>query len=534
MSKVSTNKIKTGFIFILVIAALIPLKICYTQSERWVYTYNGLGNSNDQCYSIIYGNDGNIYAAGYAYNGDSNKDFLVISLTPDGTERWVYTYNGPADSADVAYSLVYGLDGNIYVAGYGYQNSSNKDILVISLTPDGEERWTYFYNGLGNGDDEAKEIIYGSDNNVYCAGGSYGAGTSGDMMLVGLDTLGSETLFARWDLDEGPDYARAFIRASDNNFYFTGTTSNHLFGWGWAVVSLNFGGGNRWQYAMCLSYYYDAGNDIVESPNGKIYMAGNIYDRFNVSCFDTSGHLEWVYDRFGSANALTYGPDSNIYATGNNTTDLFVVCLSPSGDSIWMYSYNGSGNVFDEGKAIVCGFDDNIYVAGRTKNINTNYDFTVISIDTAGSANWVYLYNGPGSGDDVANSIVYGSDGYIYASGWSYDSVTAQNFTVISLAPNNIAVKEKRSISTGRSNYLIPTYFKNKITIRSIQKSSGMIKICISNTLGNIVYESSVSSMPTRFEINNSTISQLPSGIYYISIHEDNVLCYHQKTIKIK
>ena len=59
-------------------------------------------------------------------------DFTVISLTIAGDENWIYRYNGPANDVDVANSIVYGSDGNIYAAGYS-NGSGNYDFTVISL-----------------------------------------------------------------------------------------------------------------------------------------------------------------------------------------------------------------------------------------------------------------------------------------------------------------------------------------------------------------------------------------------------------------
>ncbi|MEO0087033.1 MAG: T9SS type A sorting domain-containing protein, partial [candidate division WOR-3 bacterium] len=49
---------------------------------RWVYSYNGSANGNDCAQSIIYGIEGNLYICGYTTNNQTNIDFTVISLEP--------------------------------------------------------------------------------------------------------------------------------------------------------------------------------------------------------------------------------------------------------------------------------------------------------------------------------------------------------------------------------------------------------------------------------------------------------------------
>jgi hypothetical protein len=159
---------------------------------NWVYLYNGLGNGNDAASSITYGLDGNVYVAGYSTGSGTYEDFTVISLTPTGSERWVYTYNGLADTTDMAASIIYGLDGNIYVAGQSTGNLGGSDFTVISLDTSGTERWVYRYNGPGSSHDDASSIVYGSDGNIYSAGKSYDSGTLYDFTVISLGAVGIE------------------------------------------------------------------------------------------------------------------------------------------------------------------------------------------------------------------------------------------------------------------------------------------------------------------------------------------------------
>ncbi len=68
------------FVFVLIISSLFG--ITSAQTERWVYRYNGPGSSYDWANSLVYGADGNIYAAGGSYGIGTYDDFTVISLNP--------------------------------------------------------------------------------------------------------------------------------------------------------------------------------------------------------------------------------------------------------------------------------------------------------------------------------------------------------------------------------------------------------------------------------------------------------------------
>jgi hypothetical protein len=90
---------------VVVLACLFPI-ILLSQTENWVYRYNGPANSySDEANAIVYGADGNIYAAGFSDNTNFDKDFFVVSLTSAGDTNWVYTYDAAAHQDDIAYSL---------------------------------------------------------------------------------------------------------------------------------------------------------------------------------------------------------------------------------------------------------------------------------------------------------------------------------------------------------------------------------------------------------------------------------------------
>jgi hypothetical protein len=107
-----------------------------------------------------------------------------VSLTTTGTERWYYRHACPGFS--YSNSLVYGSDNNLYSAGEGWMGS-NVDFIVVSVTNDGDENWTYAYNGAGNYHDCAYSIDYGNDGYLYVGGYSTGIGTDRDFTVISLD-----------------------------------------------------------------------------------------------------------------------------------------------------------------------------------------------------------------------------------------------------------------------------------------------------------------------------------------------------------
>jgi len=101
------------------------------------------------------------------------------------------------------------------------------------------------------------------------------------------------------------------------------------------------------------------------------------------------------------ATSTVYGSDDNIYVAGYNWHpitygDWYVISLDTTGNSNWVYCYNGPANWQDMGYSIVYGGDSNIYSAGYSTHSPENWDFTVISLTTAGNTNWIYRYESQG------------------------------------------------------------------------------------------------------------------------------------------
>ena len=427
--------------------------------ERWVYRYDGPGNGWDVANSIVVGLDGNLYAAGYSYASGTYDDFTVVSLTASGGERWVYRYNGPGNMSDWAYSIIMGSDGNLYAAGGSWGSGTWFDFTVVSLTASGGERWVYRYNGSADLTDRANSIVMGSDGNLYAAGWSYESGTLYDFTVVSLAPSGTQRWVYRYN---GPvndhDEARSIVMGSDGNLYVAGESEGSGTAGDFTVVSLTDSGGERWVYRYNgPGNSWDQARSIVMGSDGNLYVAGyskgsgTDYD-FTVVSLTDSGGERWVYRYDGPANdldqvySIVMGSDGNLYAAGSSrgsgtSYDFTVVSLTASGGERWVYRYDGPGNGRDVASLIIMGSDGNVYAAGFIEVSGTDFDFTVMSLTDSGGERWVYRYDGPANAGDRALSIIMGSDGNLYAAGESRGNGTYYDFTVVSLTPD-VGVEE--------------------------------------------------------------------------------------------
>jgi hypothetical protein len=538
-----------------IMGIFIPL-ILFAQIENWVYRYNGPGDGSDRARSIVYGSDGNIYAAGDVYGiyGD-RPDFGVISIPSSGPpENWVYAYHEAVNSYNKASSIVYGSDGNLYAAGDAYSSVANAtDFTGISLTTSGSEQWTYLYDGGGGAADYAYDVVYGADGNVYWAGNTWtGMGLYWDFTVIKLPPSGPpENWIYKYD---GPgsemdnsDAAYSITYGSDGNIYAAGKSYGSGTWRDFTVVSVTTSGSERWVYRYNGSANSDdIANSIIYGEDGNIYVVGTVKnsnkDIIVVSIPPSGPPANWVYIYNGPGNgddgagSIVYGSDGNLYVGGNSTasgsgSDFTVISLTTSMVENWVYRYNGPGNGDDGASSIIYGLDGNIYAAGNSTGSGSGSDFTVISLTTSMVENWVYRYNGPGNGDDRAVSIIYGLlDDNIYAGGYSTGIGTDKDFTVISLDPQT-GIQEEFSNKKGILCSCYPNPFHKNVIINYAlsskhyaQENKEVPTIRIYDATGRSVKNFSrlthgaLRSTLITWEGTDNNGQKVPAGVYFVRL----------------
>jgi len=199
----------------------------------------------------------------------------------------------------------------------------------------------------------------------------------------------------------------------------------------------------RWVYTYDGSAE-DEVSCITCDAAGNTYSAGKSvagYHDFLVVSTSSEGLERWVYRYNGSANlwdwanAIASDGSSRIYAAGMSSgqgtaEDFTVVCLDTCGTEQWVYRYNGRVNSFDVAYCVTCGADGNIYAAGVC---DSNHQFLVLSLTPAGTRRWTYKYDGPGSIENCGRAIASGRDGNVYVAGFGVGNGTWKDFTVVSL-----------------------------------------------------------------------------------------------------
>ncbi len=144
--------------------------------------------------TIICGADGNIYGIGSVDTAGTGNDLMVLSLTPGNYLNWLFIYPDSGDSR--ANAIVYGQDGNLYAGGYA-TGSVSTDAVLFCLSTAGDTNWMYQYNGPGNGEDCILGIAYGKHNQVYASGHSVGSSNTQDLIVMCFNTLAVKEMDSR-------------------------------------------------------------------------------------------------------------------------------------------------------------------------------------------------------------------------------------------------------------------------------------------------------------------------------------------------
>ncbi len=447
---------KLGFDLILIIA-LIPHASAQSINEEWVARYNGPGNHYDIAYAMSVDTSGNIYITGYSYGSSTGADYATIKYDPNGNELWAARYNGPDNSADIAYELSVDSSGNVHVTGESIGRGTDLDYATVKYNSDGVEQWVARYNGPGNSTDRANALSVDSSGNVYITGQSYTAGSHYDYATIKYDSDGIELWVARYN---GPlhnlDKANALSVDSSGNVYVTGESYGSGTGSDYATIKYDSGGNELWVVRFnCPNNSSDIANALAVDASGNVYVTGGFYEsgthyEFATIKYDSNGNELWVAryngpgDDFDRAYALSVDPSGNVYITGQSYGsgthyDYATIKYDANGNELWVARYNGPGGGADKSYELSVDTSGNIYVSGESAGSGTGTDYATVKYNSDGDELWVARYNGPGSSTDRARALSVDTSGNVYVAGDSVGIGTSYDYATIKYGPVPVA-----------------------------------------------------------------------------------------------
>jgi hypothetical protein len=339
------------------------------------------------------------------------------------------------------------------LAAGGYTASTSARDFAIGT------RWVARYSAPGNNADYAHTLDVSPDGSTVFVTGQSDAGAAGwDYATAAYDAVtGAKRWAARYSAPGSNDaYADGLKVSPDGSTVFVtgnvlGTTSDDDY----ATVAYDAStGAERW-----VARYNGPGNgrdvpyDLAVSPDGtSVFVTGfsaqanGLWD-YATAAYDTStGTERWVVrftrpaSRYNVAYAIRVSLDgTTVFVTGNtdgvNGADYATVAYDAStGSEQWVAVYDGPGSSDDVAGSLELAPDGaSVYVTGYTSGTASGLDYATVAYDASiGAEQWVATYNGPGDGDDSPASLGLSPDGStVFVTGSTSGTTTDRDFGTV-------------------------------------------------------------------------------------------------------
>jgi uncharacterized delta-60 repeat protein len=414
---------KKLFILVILVLAAVPAFAGMAADTAWVRVYNGPGNSDDEARALAMDGSGNVFVTGWSTDSSGYyPDYATLKYDPAGNQLWVYRYNGPGNSSDIASAIVADDSGNVYVTGYSMGNGTYYDYATIKYCPNGDTAWVRRYNGSTYSVDEAVAMALDDSGNIYVTGSSDAGWPSyADIATIKYYSNGDTAWVRRYN---GPasstDAAAAIAVDSSGNVYVTGYSQGGGTFEDFVTIKYRPSGDTAW-VRRYEGPYTDKATAITVDGSGNVYVTGGYGGDYATIKYDSSGDTVWVrsYSSDEGARAIALDESGDIYVTGGSWGEYATVKYSPDGDTAWARTYKGTGSQEDIADAIAIDSSGNAYLTGYSFNSDTYYDFATIKYYPNGDTAWVKGYEGPGTTYDQAYAIAVDGSGNIYVTGGS-------------------------------------------------------------------------------------------------------------------
>ncbi len=547
-------------------------------TQRWLYRSSGPVRGWNAGLAVLPGPDRSIYCAGGMTDSLTGNDFALVRLDETGSPAWVYTYDsGTQPGADRAWCAAVAPDGSSCIAGSADWGAGYQDFALVGLDPAGTQRWQYHLNGPGGFGDIAWSVVYGPDGNWYAAGRTSNTNNGELFTIVSVDNTGHE----RWVWSHGParTYNTANWLATDGTrIYACGGTNDSTSGFSFTVASLTplgtldwlyrlpnrqYGMGfafavapgpagsiwatGRWQtpsHDHCMTTVkltpqgnlagiwtldpphmnYGIGLYIAQGPDGNVYACGydedSLADWFTVASFTPGCSLRWLYTapEPGIATGLAFGPDSAVYVCGtlfdtasSQIWDMAVVTLEPgTGTRRWVKRFDSG--MWDIANSVAVGQDSCIYVAGVLVSPDFKEDFALACVAPDGSERWLWTARGAGDQGNSATWVTPGPNRTILVTGGINNAETnGDMFAALFGSLTGIAVSKPAP----GPRLLVPSHFRTALPIR-LPRLTGPATLSVLDVAGRILHEQPVSGIHPHVTLN---LAHLPVGSYVLRLN---------------
>ncbi len=397
-------------------------------NKNWEFNYNGVGDLTDRIRDMVIDNAGNIYMTGYSYERSNQKDLYIAKYSSTGDLIWEDIYQNPSGANDDGEAIIIDNNGDIVVAG-----ESNRDYITLKYSPSGSQLWVKTYDGVGLDKDAVADLVADSNNNIYITGRSEQAAGNDEITTVKYNSNGDQ-LWVKTFASSGDGNDRVYQMTIDgnDNIYIAGRYFN---GNDFDGVLLNYNTSGTLVWSKTITSSGDDRFAVLYHDGTDIYACGREFngndDDFYLQKYTSSGMLLWTKtedngddDRIEAMVAT----NNEVWLAGrsrnaSNYFDMVVVKYDSNGAKIAETPY-AIGAESRPRDIVLVGSD--VYVGGRHE-INLEDDLFLVKYDNNGAQQWVKSYNDTGVGRDEVQTMASTPTGKILVTGRSYSSTSQSN-----------------------------------------------------------------------------------------------------------
>lgn len=379
--------------------------------------------------------------------------------------------------------------------------------VICYSQPFGQE-WASRYNGTANSVDWAYAVTTDNSDNVYVTGYSTNIGTGKDMLTIKYDPSGNILWSRSYNGPvNGGDYSFSIAVDNSGNVYITGRSDQGATYSDYTTIKYNSNGVQQW-----IALYngtagtYDEGRVVAVDNSGNVYVTGKSmginsdYDITTIK-YDQNGNQVWVQRYNGPGNSYD-GPNSmyldaagNIYIAGESIgigSDYVTIKYNSNGVQQWVNRYNGTNSGGDAAVAVKTDNNGNVFVTGTSDQGATSYDYATIKYNSAGVQQWIRTYDDIGHRGDFATAMDLDQNGNVYVTGKSSGSSVANDSDFATVKYNTNGDQIWVALYAGPNN------------------SSDVSRAIVVDHLGNIIV---TGSSGTLTQTDYVTIKYNPAGV---------------------
>lgn len=537
----------------------------FSQVPGWQWAVGGGAAGTDEAgNSIATDAAGNVYSTGSFGCGTltigsasvprfGSGNAYVVKQDAAGNVQWLKKFGGASSfwGGGTGKGICTDASGNVYVTGFYLSTMVAGSTTLTATDSTGSNVGDIFIVKM----DASGNVIW-----AKTAGGAYGDGAND----IAVDASGNVFITGY--------FKSRYLRFGSLTVFSANNSSANLFTWtDFFVAKYDASGNPVWAKSAGTASLDDAKGICVDGGNnvlvaGQYYMGsmaigsttvvGTAANNLFIAKYDNSGNVLWSKTATGSgsgavnhyAAGITTDASDNIYFTGNfiastltigsvtvakkgglSATDFLIAKLDPLGNTAWVQN-GGGGTAL--GTGVVRDNNDNIYVTGyftgtecvfgldSVKNKNTggnNEDIFVAKYSSAGTLDWAT--GAGGNFRDISNGIAVDQGGNAHLTGFTTNTVVT--FGTLSLnctgGYNDIFIAKLGNLTgvdeLNKDKAHVTIYPNPGNGVFYLQSESGISRLEVVNTLGQVVYSSESFTNGSKIDISDK-----PKGIYFVNL----------------